>query len=108
MTYRNRVIERVAPATRCQCAVLAVLGEEWVTPSEVWNRRPTYLASAKHGRVQPVGYGTINAILLGLVEQGLAERRGSGKVKQYRSVVGSRGPTNNLPEKHGREDLDDA
>lgn len=82
MTYLNAVIKRTRPATRCQCAVLAVLNEVWSSPDEIWKRGPVYVGS-KFLRIRRVGYGTINAILRGLVQQGYVEVRG-GKRKQYR------------------------
>lgn len=85
-TYLNSVIRRTRPATRCQCAVLGVLNEVWSTPDEIWKRRPVYVES-KHGRIRAVAYGTIHAILRGLVQQGYVECRG-GKRKQYRQAAG--------------------
>jgi DNA-binding PadR family transcriptional regulator len=84
VSYLNQVIRRTKPMTRCQCAVMAVLNEQWATPDEIWKRRPVYVES-KYGRVKGVCYGTINAILRGLVQQGYVEVRG-GKRKQYRQA----------------------
>lgn len=85
MTYLNAVIRRTLPATRCQCAVLAVLNEVWSTPDDIWKRGPVYVES-KYLRIRRVGYGTINAILRGLVQQGFAESSG-GKRKMYRRTA---------------------
>ena len=84
MSYLNQVIRRVKPMTRCQCAVMAVLNEVWASPDEIWKRGPVYVES-KYGRTRRVGYGTINMILRGLVQQGFVEVRG-GKRKQYRQA----------------------
>lgn len=86
MSYLNSVIRRTRPATRCQCAVLAVLTEEWSEVDTIWKRGPVYVEN-KYGRVRPVAYGTIAAILRGLVQQGYAEATG-GKRKRYRSATG--------------------
>lgn len=82
MSYLNQLIRRTKPMTRCQCAVLAILSEEWASPDVIWKRGAVYVDN-KHGRVRPVAYGTIQAILRGLVQQGFVEVRG-GKRKQYR------------------------
>ena len=87
-SYLNKVVRRTKPLTRCQCAVLAVLCETWSSVDAVWRRKPVY-ASNKRGRTQPVGYGTVSAVLVSLVQQGFAESRAkgkSGKYKEYRSV----------------------
>lgn len=83
-TYLNSVVKRTAPLTRCQCAVLAVLDRRWSTLEEIWKREPVYLAN-QFDRVRPVAYGTIAAILRGLVQQGFAESQGGKRNKQYRS-----------------------
>jgi DNA-binding PadR family transcriptional regulator len=85
VSYLNRVIRRTRPATRCQCAVFAVLNEVWSSPDDIWRRCPVYVES-KYLRIRRVGYGTINAVLRGLVQQGYAEVRG-GKRKQYRQTA---------------------
>lgn len=86
MTYLNSIIRRTKPMTRCQCAVLAVMNEQWATPEEIWKRHPVYVVS-KYGSVKGVCYGTINAILRGLVQQGFAESRPRGKKgKEYRQA----------------------
>lgn len=82
VSYLNQLIRRSAPMTRCQCAVLALLNEVWSSPDDIWKRGPIYVES-KFLRVRRVGYGTIHAILRGLVQQGFVEVRG-GKRKQYR------------------------
>lgn len=84
-SYLNSVIRRTKPATRCQCAVLAVLTEEWASTDNIWRRGAVY-AENQYGRVKPVAYGTICAILRGLVQQGYVEVRG-GKRKQYRQAA---------------------
>lgn len=84
-TYLNSVIRRTKPMTRCQCAVVAVLNAEWASVEAVWKRGAVYCDN-KFGRVRPVAYGTIAAILRGLVQQGFAQARG-GKRKQYRSAT---------------------
>ena len=83
--YLNSVIKRTKPMTRCQCAVMAVLSEEWVNTDAIWKREPVY-ADNKKGRIRRVAYGTISQILRGLVQQGFASVRG-GRRKQYRSVT---------------------
>ena len=47
-------------------------------------RNPVY-AENKRGRIGPVAYGTICAVLRGLVQQGFAQVRGNTR-KQYRGV----------------------
>jgi hypothetical protein len=89
VTYLNQLIRRTCPATRCQCAVLAVLTEEWAWIDDLWRRGPVY-ADNKYGRVRPVAYGTLCAALRGLVQQGFAAVRG-GKRKQYRAAAGGTG-----------------
>lgn len=84
MSYLNQLIRRTKPMTRCQCAVMAVLNEVWSTPDEIWKRHPVYVGS-RYGRVKGVCYGTITAILRGLVQQGYVEVRGA-KRKQYREA----------------------
>lgn len=84
-SYLNSVIRRTRPATRCQCAVLAVLTDDWANTDAIWKRRAVY-AENRRGEVQPVAYGTICAVLRGLVQQGFAEVRG-GKRKQYRQAT---------------------
>lgn len=81
-SYLNSVIRRTKPATRCQCAVLAVLTDEWASTDDVWRRGAVY---AEGSRVRHVAYGTISAVLRGLVQQGFIEVRG-GKRKQYRQA----------------------
>lgn len=83
--YLNSVIKRTRPMTRCQCAVMAVLNAEWARVDVIWKRGAVYCDN-KFGRIRPVAYGTISAILRGLVQQGFAEVQG-GKRKQYRSVT---------------------
>lgn len=83
MSYLNQTIRRTWPATRAQCAVYAVLSAEWASPDAIWRRGAVY-ADNKHGRIRSVAYGTVQIILRGLVQQGLAETRG-GTRKQYRS-----------------------
>jgi hypothetical protein len=85
VSYLNRVVRRTKPATRCQCAVLAVLTGEWASVDAVWRRGPVY-ADNRRGRIRPVAYGTVCACLRGLVQQGYAEARG-GRRKQYRQAV---------------------
>lgn len=85
MSYLNQLIRRTKPMTRCQCAVMGILNEVWSTPDEIWKRRPVYIES-KYCRVKGVCYGTITAILRGLVQQGYVEVRG-GKRKQYRAAA---------------------
>ena len=85
MSYLNRVIRRTAPMTRCQCAVMAVLSEQWSSPDEIWKRGAVYTDN-RRGRIRPVAYGTIQAILRGLVQQGFAETRGKTR-KQYRRAT---------------------
>jgi DNA-binding PadR family transcriptional regulator len=82
MTYLNAVIKRTKPMTRCQCAVLAVLGEVFSSVDEIWRREPIYYRSRFHG-TQRVAYGTIAVILRGLVQQGFVEAVG-GRRKKYR------------------------
>lgn len=84
MSYLNRVIRRTRPATRCQCAILAVLTERWEEIDTIWKRGAVY-ADSQYGRIRPVAYGTVCAALRGLVQQGYAEVRG-GKRKQYRTA----------------------
>lgn len=84
MSYLNRVIRRTLPATRCQCAVLAVLTEEWADVDAIWRRGPVY-ADNQYGRVRAVAYGTVCAALRGLVQQGYVEVRGRHR-KQYRAA----------------------
>lgn len=85
MSYLNQVITRECPMTRCQCAVMAVLNEQWATVDEIWHRHPVFVES-KWGRVKPVCYGTIAAILRGLIQQGFVETRGGPRRKQYREA----------------------
>lgn len=83
-TYINSVIQRKAPMTRCQCAVLAVMNEQWSSVDQIWKREPVYCCN-QFERVKRVGYGTIAQILKGLVQQGFIEQRPMGKrEKQYR------------------------
>lgn len=84
MSYLNRVIRRTRPATRAQCAVLAVLCEEWASVDGIWRRGPVYVVN-KSGRVRPVAYGTVCAALRGLTQQGFVEVRGNTR-KQYREA----------------------
>lgn len=49
-------------------------------------RRGAVYAENCHGRVRTVAYGTIAAVLRGLVQQGFAQSRGKHR-KQYRSVT---------------------
>lgn len=85
MSYLNRVVRRTRPATRCQCAVLAVLTEVWADVDTIWRRHPVY-ADNQYGRVRNVAYGTVCAALRGLVQQGYVEVRGATR-KQYREAA---------------------
>lgn len=85
MSYINQVIKRTKPMTRCQCAVIAVMNEQWTEVNVIWKRNPIYCDN-KNGRVRNVAYGTICAILRGLVQQGFAEVR-KVKRREYRLVT---------------------
>lgn len=85
MSYLNQVIKRTKPMTRCQCAVLAVMNEQWAEVDTIWKREPKYCDN-KNGRIKNVAYGTICAILRGLVQQGFAEVR-KVKRREYRLVT---------------------
>lgn len=85
VSYLNRVIRRTRPATRCQCAVLAVLTEKWASVDTIWRRGAVYSQNSHGNRIRPVAYGTVCAALRGLVQQGYAEMRG-GTRKQYRGA----------------------
>lgn len=85
MSYLNQLIRRTKPATRCQCAVLGVLTEDWASVDEIWKREPVYCDN-RYGRVRRVAYGTVCAAIRGLVQQGYVEVRG-GKRKQYRQAA---------------------
>lgn len=84
MSYLNQIIRRQSPMTRCQCAILAVLTEEPAGIEEIWKRGAVYVDN-KAGRIRAVAYGTISAILRGLVQQGFAERQG-GKRPKYKAA----------------------
>lgn len=74
MSYMNQVIKRTRPLTRCQCAVSAILTDEFATVHDIWKRGAVYVSN-KYGRVRPVAYGTICSVLASLVQQGYAQRR---------------------------------
>lgn len=85
MSYINQVIKRTKPMTRCQCAVIAVMNKQWTEVNVIWKRGAIYCDN-KNGRMRNVAYGTICAILRGLVQQGFAEVR-KVKRREYRLVT---------------------
>lgn len=73
-SYTNTVTTRTAPMTRSQCAVLAVVSDNWATIDQIWKRGAVFVSHGR-GEVRRVAYGTICAILAGLHQQGFVERR---------------------------------
>jgi len=89
VTYMNQVIKRFAPLTPCQCAVLAMLTDQWASADEIWKRGPAYAVRGSGGRgwVRRVAYGTITAALRSLVQQGFAQACGESRRFYRRSVA---------------------